>query len=364
MAQLKDLIVSGSARIIGTMYVKELQADEYKGTAEKATSDSLGNDLTRYINDLTIDNRTITFKRGDGTRGTITTPDFTINEATDVTSGTTKVYNTTGSNLDGTMSQSAITSALNAKLDDSDVLGTTGESTTRTMSQKAITDALGTKLNATATAVAATKDGSDQNIASTYVKGVDISGRTITITKGDGSSSTLVTQDTNTTYNTATSSAEGLVKLYNTSGENTDGAMTQSAVNSAMLAMQQDFANRIAAIGSLNLSIVEELPESGANATIYLVPETPEQVNEKYIEYIWIPNVDEESSEDPGYFEKIGTSSADLSNYYTKTEVQNLLASTTVASATTATTATALASSTNNALGENALLDFGSLDDE
>ena len=45
-----------------------------------------------------------------------------------------------------------------------------------------------------------------------YVKTLSISGKNITVTKGDGSTSTLITQDTNTTYSTfkaATSSAAG-----------------------------------------------------------------------------------------------------------------------------------------------------------
>lgn len=45
------------------------------------------------------------------------------------------------------------------------------------------------------------------------VKSLSISGRTITVTKGDGTISTLTTQDTNTTYGAATSSTLGLVKV-------------------------------------------------------------------------------------------------------------------------------------------------------
>ena len=46
----------------------------------------------------------------------------------------------------------------------------------------------------------ATKDSANQQISTTYIKGLSASGRTITITKGDGTTSTLTTQDTNTTY--------------------------------------------------------------------------------------------------------------------------------------------------------------------
>ncbi|MDY5647037.1 MAG: hypothetical protein SPF22_08555 [Candidatus Onthovivens sp.] len=61
-------------------------------------------------------------------------------------------------------------------------------------------------------ATKATKDSADQQITTTYIKGLSVSGRTITYTKGDGSTGTITTQDTNTTYSAfkgATSSAAG-----------------------------------------------------------------------------------------------------------------------------------------------------------
>ena len=51
-----------------------------------------------------------------------------------------------------------------------------------------------------ATATKATQDSAGQNIADTYIKNLSISGRTITFTKGDGDTNTITTQDTNTTY--------------------------------------------------------------------------------------------------------------------------------------------------------------------
>ena len=76
------------------------------------------------------------------------------------------------------------------------------------------------KLSTTGTAVKATADAAGNNIASTYVKGLSVSGKVITYTKGDGSTGTITTQDT--TYGAATSSALGLVKvgsnITNTSG--------------------------------------------------------------------------------------------------------------------------------------------------
>ena len=61
-------------------------------------------------------------------------------------------------------------------------------------------------------ATKAQKDSREQVIDSTYIKGLSANGRTITITKGDGTTSTITTQDTNTTYSPASSSVLGLVK--------------------------------------------------------------------------------------------------------------------------------------------------------
>lgn len=49
-------------------------------------------------------------------------------------------------------------------------------------------------------ATKATQDGSGQLINTTYIKALSVNGRTITYTKGDGTTGTITTQDTNTTY--------------------------------------------------------------------------------------------------------------------------------------------------------------------
>lgn len=49
-------------------------------------------------------------------------------------------------------------------------------------------------------ATKATQDGSGQQINATYIKALSVNGRTITYTKGDGTTGTITTQDTNTTY--------------------------------------------------------------------------------------------------------------------------------------------------------------------
>lgn len=54
------------------------------------------------------------------------------------------------------------------------------------------------------TATKATQDSAGQQINTTYIKGLSVSGKTVTYTKGDGSTGTITTQDTNTTYSAGT----------------------------------------------------------------------------------------------------------------------------------------------------------------
>lgn len=70
-----------------------------------------------------------------------------------------------------------------------------------------IDNALEEKLDINGNAVTATKatqDGAGQQINTTYIKGLSINGKTITYTKGDGTTGTITTQDTNTTYSAGT----------------------------------------------------------------------------------------------------------------------------------------------------------------
>ena len=66
---------------------------------------------------------------------------------------------------------------------------------------------------------AAMCDWGGNSIYATYIKSITVSGRTITYTKGDGTTDTFTTQDT--TYAQATSTVLGLVKIgYASSGKN------------------------------------------------------------------------------------------------------------------------------------------------
>ena len=64
---------------------------------------------------------------------------------------------------------------------------------------------------------------------------------------------------------------------------------------------------------SFTAKIVSELPEQGETGTIYLVKKTGLFSRNSYLEYIWVNSEND--------FEEIGTSKIDLSNYYTKDEI-------------------------------------------
>lgn len=80
----------------------------------------------------------------------------------------------------------------------------------------------------------ATQDSAGQQINTTYIKSLSVSGKTITYTKGDNTTGTITTQDTNTTYSTGTASTAGLTKLYTSTGTSTDGTMTRKAITDAL----------------------------------------------------------------------------------------------------------------------------------
>ena len=67
-------------------------------------------------------------------------------------------------------------------------------------------------------ATKATQDSAGQQINSTYIKGLSVSGKTITYTKGNGTTGTITTQDTVYTLPAASSSTLGGIRMsYGTS---------------------------------------------------------------------------------------------------------------------------------------------------
>ena len=63
---------------------------------------------------------------------------------------------------------------------------------------------------------------------------LSVDGTTVTYIKGDGSVHSFETQDNDTTYSLGTDEVTGLTKLYATTGNNTDGTMTQKAIKTEL----------------------------------------------------------------------------------------------------------------------------------
>jgi hypothetical protein len=217
------------------------------GTAAAATKDSGGNTInTTYIKAASVSGKVVTFTKGDGATFSITTQDTDNNTTyatgTTGTAGLTKLYTTTGTATDGTMTQSAIKSALDGKL------------------------------NSTATAAAATKDSANQQINTTYIKNASASGKTVTFTKGDGSTFTISTQDSNTTYATGTTAATGLTKLYAATGTNTDGTIRQKELSTLINGKLNSTATAAAATNDsanqqINTTYIKNASASGKTVT-------------------------------------------------------------------------------------------------
>lgn len=106
------------------------------------------------------------------------------------------------------------------------------------------------------TATKATQDSAGQQINATYIKGLSVSGKTITYTKGNGTTGTITTQDTNTTYSNATTSAAGLMSSSDKSKlDGIAAGANKTTVDSALSSTSENpVQNKVvnAAISNLN----------------------------------------------------------------------------------------------------------------
>ena len=118
---------------------------------------------------------------------------------------------------------------------------------------------------------------------------------------------------------TANASSNSTVNITVPTNNNqlTNGAgyQTSSDVNAAI-------ASAVAGITSFSYEVVAELPAYGEKGVIYLVAsEDSGDPSNVYEEYLWIEDDESGESEPSGYFELIGSTEMDLSNYATKTYV-------------------------------------------
>ena len=194
------------------------------------------------------------FLRGDGTWATPT--DTNTDTKVNVTLGTTTKAYLLGTSTTPTNKATGVT----AISDTGVYLDTTaGQLVANTF-----------KGNLSGTATKATQDSAGQQINTTYIKGLSVSGKTITYTKGDGTTGTITTQDTDTTYPDATQSTHGLMST--TDKKKLDGIATGAEVN------QNAFSNIV--VGSTTIAADTKTDSltfaAGSNVTI-----TPDATNDK-----------------------------------------------------------------------------------
>lgn len=242
-------------------------------TATKATQDSAGQQInTTYIKGLSVSGKTITYTKGNGGTGTITTQDtvythpttsgnkhipsggssgqilrwsadgtaawgadnntwrgiqnnLTSDSTTDSLSaaqgkalkalvdGKAASSHTHNSVLDSGNNSSATTFAYSkAGLDTTSWFAAWNGYELRAISPAKTLSTIGAAASnhthnyagsssAGGAATKAIQDSAGQQINTTYIKGLSVNGKTITYTKGDGTTGTITTQDTNTTYN-------------------------------------------------------------------------------------------------------------------------------------------------------------------
>lgn len=170
------------------------------------------------------------------------------------------------------------------------------------------------------------------------IKSITGSGnKTLTYTRADDSTGTINYQDT--TYGTGNTSTAGITKLYTSLGTQTDGAPTNSLLNSQVSALntaigkKQDkltagqgikiAGNTISVqVDSTLFVVVTSLPDapaSGNEGKIHLVQLSKTGTNNKYAEYVWRGTTDK--------WEQLGTISSkmDLSDYSTTEQVKALI---------------------------------------
>lgn len=273
--------------------------------ANAATNDSTGQNIaSTYVKEITANGRTVTVKRGNDTTFTFQTQDTTypvadasksgimaaadwsllhslkaINKAVDISNGTdlntinsleqcgwyygygsnTVTNKPSGVDYFGMFLMRVAVGRFSQILHDN-----TNKIWTRSFSSKtwspwtALVRTTDTIANAT-NATKATQDSAGQTINTTYVKSVTASGRTVTVTKGNGTTSTFTTQDT--TYSVATQSANGLMssadkrKLDGLSGDYASAIGLATSSKDGL--MPKADKAKLDAIGSISTSTID-----------------------------------------------------------------------------------------------------------
>lgn len=132
--------------------------------------------------------------------------------------------------------------------------GTTAEVAVKGLGSAAYTDSTAyDAAGAANTAVESAKAYTDDEVGG-CITGLSVSGKTITYTKGDGTTGTITTQDTNTTYGNASASAAGLMTA-------SDYSKLAAFGEASTYALKTDISGMYKYKGSV--SAVSGLPSSG-----------------------------------------------------------------------------------------------------
>lgn len=185
-----------------------------------------------------------------------------------------------------------------------------------------IISALCTKINAVIDAAGSGGGGSNVIVNPILQSGTKIAEITVDSTQEDIYAPTPPTKTSDLTndsgYVTSSALPTKVSDLTNDTGfiTNTVNNLTNYYAKSQTYT-QSEVDALISAIVTLNVLVVQTLPTQDiSTTTIYLVPKQTTGTNDVYDEYIYINNS----------WERIGDTTIDLSNYYTKSQVDSLLA--------------------------------------
>ena len=178
-----------------------LSVANLSGTADKANKDNAGNDIrSTYIDNITVNGTTLTFTKGSGATSSITLQDTnnavtqTAIKSSDYTNWRTVLWGASNSGVEGftptTVTDSVFTS---------DTL--TFQPSSGTLRAKVFKGSLSGNASTATTASKAINDGSNQNIANTYVKyksiKFSVAADKVYLLEGNGAGSVTATSGSN-----------------------------------------------------------------------------------------------------------------------------------------------------------------------
>ena len=272
-------VILPASRAAGIYFDDDSVLQEYvasEGVMNKALGDKNGKDLTTYITGLSVNGKTITYTRGNGTSGTIQTQD------TNTTYSAFK--GATSSAAGGTGLVPAPAAGQQARFLRGDGTWQTPPNTTYNNATTS-TDGLmssedKTKLDGIATGANKYTHPSYTNRASGLYKiTVDATGHVsaaTAVTKSDITALGIPGQDTNTTYNNATTSTDGLMSSEDkaklngiASGANNYTHPSYTTRTSGLYKITVDALGHVSAVASVTKADITALgiPGSDTNTT-------------------------------------------------------------------------------------------------